>query len=477
MLSRPQRAPRCPQQAPTCQRPLSRKILLLSAVLAAPSLNAWAQTPTKAQPPSQAQPAHLDQAPHSEKVPQAGTLTFADAVALADKAPQVVAARDALARKREQNSHISRLTNNPQLGTQLGYRREGEGGGTEAQVSLQQAFNLSGYGQAARHSADTEAAALVAEAATVQLRQRQAAAKAWLAVWAAHEALHEAEHEVTVMSDFLTKIEHGAQVGTHTQVDVAEARAYLSEARLQALTIEGEAFDQGVELGRVLGVPTTTPLVASGDPLQPPLPELGPQTRQLLLNRTETLPEVAWRQQQAQAELLRAAETRAQYGTNLQLGAQWVREPNVPYAILGTAQLQLPVFNRGERDRGEQLATAARLRGLAQEAAVTARTELVMTLHEVEHSHELWLQLANHTVPASETTLRLRERLLQVGEGTVLETLLARRAVAAAKGRAARAWATLSLSRYKLWLYWQALGSPQPTAEPAVTPATSTGAR
>ena len=309
------------------------------------------------------------------------------------------------------------------------------------------------------------------------LRQRQAAAKAWLAVWAAHEALHEAEHEVTVMSDFLTKIEHGAQVGTHTQVDVAEARAYLSEARLQALTIEGEAFDQGVELGRVLGIPTATPLLASGDPLQPPLPELGPQTRQLLLNRTETLPEVAWRQQQAQAELLRAAETQAQHGTQLQLGAQWTREPNVPYAILGTAQLQLPVFNRGERDRGEQLATAARLRGLAQDAAVTARTELVMTLHEVEHSHELWLQLHNHTVPASETNLRLRERLLQVGEGTVLETLLARRAVAAAKGRAARAWATLSLARYKLWLYWQALGSPQPTAEPALTPATSTGAR
>ena len=54
--------------------------------------------------------------------------------------------------------------------------------------------------------------------------------------------------------------------------------------------------------------------------------------------------------------------------------------------------------------------------------------------------------------------------LLQAGEATVLEVLLARRSLAAIRGRAARARAALSFARYKLWLYFQQLGVTDATA-------------
>ena len=400
----------------------------------------------------------------------APALSFDEAIALADRTPTVAAVQQSARVKRQLDARISRLPYNPQLGVQVGYRRELVEAGVAAMVSVAQGFNLDGYGAARLRSAHAEEATLDAEVTAARLRQRLLGARSWTALWGATAAQREAEIEVGVMGEFLVRIERGAQAGALIQVDVTEARAYLAEARLQALTIEGEVFELGLEVARSVGRATDAPLVPAGPLPEPALPELSKAVRDHLLTLAGELPEPRARRLMSEGERLRAAETRAQRGTQLTLGAQWVHEPSAPSTVLGTLTLQLPVFDHGERERADVLASAERLHGAAADALLSAKTELVATLHEVEHSREIWEHLTASMLPASETNLRLRERLLQAGEGTVLEVLLARRSLAAIRGRAARARAALSFARYKLWLYFQQLGITDATVAGSKSP-------
>ena len=88
-----------------------------------------------------------------------------------------------------------------------------------------------------------------------------------------------------------------------------------------------------------------------------------------------------------------------------------MHEPSAPSTILGTLTLQLPIFDHGERERADALASAERLHGAAADALLSAKTELLSTLHELEHSREICEHLTTSVLPASETNLRLRERL------------------------------------------------------------------
>lgn len=385
-------------------------------------------------------------------------LSFSEAVALAESAPPVAAARKSAQVKRAVDAHLSRLPYNPQLGVQLGYRRELPEGGVDALVSVAQNFSLSGYGAARRRSVSAEESTLDAEADGARLRQRLASARSWIALWGATAALREAQSEVGLMGEFLATIERGARAGALIQVDVTEARSYLTEAHLQALTIEGEVFELGLELARYLGRTTDAPLRPAGALPAPVLPELSSSLRARLLARAGELPEARARRRASESERLRAAEVTAQRGMQLALGAQWMREPAAPLTLLGTLSFQLPLFDHGERERADYLAGAERLHGAAADALIAAQTELQTALHEFEHSREIWTHLTTSMLPASEANLRLRERLFQAGEGTVLEVLLARRSLAGVRARAARAQAVHSFSRYKLWLYLQQLG-------------------
>jgi outer membrane protein TolC len=393
-----------------------------------------------------------------EAGPGEAGLSFDEALRLADQSPAVVTALASAREKREGDAHVSRMTANPQVTAQLGYRREDVKQGFDAQASLLQGFHLEGYGAARRRSVTAEEAVLDADAEAVRLRQRLWCARSWLALWGATQAHAEAEREVDLAGELLARSERAAAAGALTQVDVSEARAYLAEARLAALGSEGEVFDLGLELARSMGRTATEPPRLVGSPPELLAGKLAPALRERLLASAGALPEVRSRLQGERAERLRAAEARAQRGAQLSVGAQWFHEPSAPYTLLGTLQLQLPLFDHGERESTDYLASAERLRGAAADAQRSAESELVAMMHELDHSREIWEELTLHLVPAAENTVRLRERMLAVGEGTVLEALLARRSLAAAQGRAARARATLSYNGYRLWFYGQLLG-------------------
>lgn len=407
-----------------------------------------------------------------EHAPSA-SVRFAEAIAQIEQAPSIRAAREGLQKKQAMDRTLSRMTANPQLYLQLGYRREGETvQGVEAQLGLQQQFSLSGYARRRAQAAAHEEAALQSEIGWLLFTRRLAVARTWLLLWGIGESLRAAEDEVKAMTELVQRVERATFALSLTQVDLAEARTYRSEAQLQVISLEGDEFDQGTELARLLAHPEPLFLHAEGPPPELPLPEPRDELRQRLLALAPGLPEPQTRRRFAEAERAREAEAHAQRGTQLTLGIVGLREPLPTYSLLGTFGLSLPFFERGQRERAELLARAARLAGEAEEATTAARAELLTALHDVTHTGEVAQEVSENTLPAAEQALKLRERLLSQGEGTMLEVLLARRSYAAARGRKARALAAHAFARYRLLQYVEALSMNQ-TSQTSKTSSTS----
>ncbi|MFO0574852.1 MAG: TolC family protein [Polyangia bacterium] len=401
----------------------------------------------------------LTLAAHTVAVPaHAGPppLTLAEALRQAAGAPVVRAREAALRVKRTLDAELGTLVHNPQVSGQLGYRREQGSGGFEGQLAVQQGFSLSGHAAARRRSATREEEVLGAEVEATRLLQQLATAALWAELWAAQQAERQAEEEVALTAQLLERTERLARAGALTQVDVASAQSYLAEVRARRHGIEGEVFDRGLELARALGA--SEPLRASDGATVVPLPPLADALLEEALRRAPLLPGPAVLQRAVAAERARAAESLAQRGTQVWLGVLGLHEPSTPWAALGTFTLSVPLFERGQRERADQLAAAARLAVEAAGAGVAAQATLRGAFHEVEHYTALARHVVEQLVPAAEREVALRERLLQVGDGTVLEVLVARRALVAARAQAARVQAVRITSEQRLALYLGQLG-------------------
>jgi outer membrane protein TolC len=383
-------------------------------------------------------------------------LSLAEALRQAAGAPGVKAREAALRVKRALDADLGTLVHNPQLSGQLGYRREQGTGGFEGQLAVQQGFSLAGHAAARRRSVAREEEALGAEVDAARLQQQLAVAPLWAELWAAQQAERQAEEEVALTLQWLERTERLARAGALTQVDVAAGQSYLAEVRSRRLGVEGEVFDRGLELGRALGA--SEALRADDAMIAVPLPALTDALLDEALRRAPLLPGPVVLQRAAAAERARAAETQAQRGTQVWLGVLGLREPSTPWAALGTFTLSVPLFERGQRERADQLAAAARLAVEATGACAAAQAALRGAFHEVEHYTGLARHVVEQLVPAAEREVALRERLLAVGDGTVLEVLVARRALVASRAQAARVQAARITSEQRLALYLGHLG-------------------
>ena len=388
--------------------------------------------------------------------PAEQSITFAETLKRCEAAPTVRAVEAALKVKRGLDPELGSLVHNPQITVQAGYRNDTGGQGADVQVSIQQGLNLAGYAKARRRSAELEEATLAAEWKATLLAEQLGAARLWSELWGAEQAEENVNEEVDLARQTLLRTERLFQGGAATQVDVATARTYLAEVQGRRLAAEGEVVELGLQLSRWLGVGGA--LHASGQPEDPRLPVLSDTLLTEALRKLAALPEPSMRRLAEQSERARAEETVAQRGTQLYVGAMWLREPTAPWAAFGTLTLSLPAFERGQRERADQLAAAARL-GVQTEAAVSgAQADLRQALHDVSHFGELGKLITETLLPSSAREVALRERLLAAGDGTILEVLMARRAYVAARTQSARVRANLIGSRQRLALYLTALG-------------------
>lgn len=383
-------------------------------------------------------------------------LSFADAMQRSREAPAVREVEAALSVKRAADRRIGALAHNPQISVDSGYRNDTGGRGVVVQVAVQQGFHLSGYAAARGRSVEQEEAALASEVRAVLLRQRLGVARLWTDLWGTSQAEQLARDEVELARQALQRTERLAQGGTLTQVDVAAASTYLAEVEARRLAVEGEAAEQGLALGRLLGIAEA--VRTEGSPAAVRLPPLSDGLVTEALHRCAQLPEPVLRRAAEQIELARDRELAAQRGTQLWIGAMALHEPTAPWAALGTLTLSLPMFDRGQRERADLLAAAARMRVSTEAAAIGAQVELRQALHDVEHFGELDRLLEQTLVPAASREVALRERLLSARDGTTLEVLLARRALVAARAQAARVRGSLLGSRHRLSIFFTALG-------------------
>lgn len=396
--------------------------------------------------------------------PSARTLSFAEAMQRSREAPAVRAVEAALSAKRAADRRIGTLTHNPQISVESGYRDDTGGRGAVVQVAVQQGFSLSGYAIARRRSVEHEETALAIEVREALLRQRLGSARLWTELWGTAQAEQLARDEVELARQMLQQTERLAKSGAVTQVDVATASTYLAEVEARRMAVEGEAVEQGLSLGRFLGLGEAVRV--AGVPEEAILPSLTDSLVVEALRRCAQLPEPALRRTAEQVELARARELAAQRGTQLWLGAMALHEPTAPWAAFGTLTLSLPMFDRGQRERADLLAAAARMRVGAEGAEAGAQVELRQALHEVEHFGELDKLLEQTLVPAAAREVALREKLLNAGDGTILEVLLSRRALVAARAQAVRVRASLLGSRHRLSLFFIALGLSAEEAQP-----------
>lgn len=396
--------------------------------------------------------------------PSARALSFAEAMQRSREAPAVREVEAALSAKRAADRRIGTLAHNPQISVESGYRDDTGGRGAVVQVAVQQGFYLSGYTIARRRSVDHEETALAIEVREALLRQRLGSARLWTELWGTAQAEQLARDEVELARQMLQQTERLAKGGAVTQVDVAMASTYLAEVEVRRLAVEGEAVEQGLSLGRFLGLEEAVRV--AGVPEEVTLPPLTDSLVAEALRRCAQLPEPALRRAVEQVEIARARELAAQRGTQLWLGAMALHEPTAPWAAFGTLTLSLPMFDRGQRERADLLAAAARMRVGAEGAEAGAQVELRQALHDVEHFGELDKLLEQTLVPAAAREVALREKLLNAGDGTILEVLLARRALVAARAQAVRIRASLLGSRHRLSLFFTTLGLSVEEAQP-----------
>lgn len=385
------------------------------------------------------------------------SVTFDQAIALADITQHVLAARRADQAKRDADRGVSGMTLNPQVAIQPGRRFDSAGTRNPDLVAeISQSWNLSGHGRARRDTMRIEEEVLTAQARGAALFERLGAGRAWIERWEATRLHAVAEQEVAVATEIARLMQRSRELGEATMTDLQDAQAYLSETRLADLDAEGRVFESGLSLSRALGRSPAVPTNADGDLPQPELPDLA--RPDVLVARADTLPDVQRTALAARAMRARSVEEHAMRGFIGQFGVVGMRDSSTGgFVLSGSARFTVPLFDRGERERGDYLAAAARDEGESADAYLMAVNDVRLAIHEVHHTGETLNELENALVPTALEAARLHERLLKAGEATVIAALQSRRIAIMAQRRLEMARAANAWAKVKLWLLLSAM--------------------
>lgn len=374
-------------------------------------------------------------------------ITFAQAIEQSEHAPLLEAALAVEAARRDQADHVSLMTHNPIFGVQPGARALERGGhGPEVYVSLSQRVNLARLSKRRREALERELSHDVAAQRVLRFSVRRAVAELWFARWGAQEAQALAERERALAAELLSTMETLLSAGEGTVLERAAALTWGAEAEIAALTFEGEAMATGVSLARAMGQPPTAPLAVATELPQIDLTDEA-SLRAALLD-VRSAPGVASATTLREADSSRLAEVAAARGPTMAFGALGWREGGGDYAAVATLEVDIPVFERGERERATAAAEVERAKGNERESVLTAQAERVLWLHDIQHSRELLEVIERRLLPSAWAVADAQYKRMQAREATAQDWVLARRAVLKSELDAIRARATQALARF-----------------------------
>ncbi len=381
-------------------------------------------------------------------------IAFDEAVALADGNPRVLGGRQAahlLARGHEASPLLDA---NPVLAVAVGARvAPASDRGLEWTASLSQSVSLQGAAARRKEALGAEAAWLTADTDADLLAHRLAAATAWLALWEAEQQAAGVAREIANEEELLRLVARLASIRERTLADLATVEARLAEVKVRERMAQGSLVEAQARLGAEIRSAAGEPLRAEG---RPPEYLVAAADKDRLLVAAAALPAVRAKALLARSELVRAHEERAMRGVRLTVGAEFRREATGATILQGTIAVPVPFFAVGAREYAARAASSIRLGGEAADEQGRARAAIALALHEVEHTEEVFTLLASRMVPAAERAAALRERQLQLGEGTILDVIDARRGVLEARARLVRATRERAWARISIHLLWAA---------------------
>jgi outer membrane protein, heavy metal efflux system len=289
---------------------------------------------------------------------QEEALTLEQALALARvRAPAILSARVRTAEARARLTGASvLLRENPLVETAVGSRTSGRGTFVDADVGIQQTFELGGRRGARIAGAEAGVDRAVAGSDDAALRLlRDVAIAFYRALWA-EQRLRLATAAEGAGADVVRIAERRRQAGDMTALDVNVARTALARARSDQQAAEAIRNAALGELRILLGMAADPPLAVRGDLRDRRRYELGE-----LIARAPDRPDL--RALDAEA---REANADVRLGDGLAwpdlgFGARYEREEEAD-VVLGALTLTLPFFERGQGLRAEAGARARRLR-------------------------------------------------------------------------------------------------------------------
>jgi outer membrane protein TolC len=362
----------------------------------------------------------------------AGELGFDAALAEAERVPEVQAERAAWEARTGLADNVSRLNYNPVLQLQPGVRRMQSGGrGGEVYVTATQRFSLTGAGGARKHAVRAESQEDEAQLALARTLARRRIAQAWLARWSAQQAVQAARAELISARELSTRSQRIFAAGESTRVDTATLDTWAAEAELTALAGEGEAFDTGTQLSEALGAAERGSQGVSGELPQIDLPP--DIDTSALVAGSSNAPQVQLGARTQEADAARLREVHAVRG---------------PSAAIGGMEVEIPLFERGERERASASAALERARGRAQQTEITERVRRVRLGHELHHTKAVVDALEQRLLKAAEALASAQQKRFEAREGTAQDWVMARRQVLRAKLDTARAQAAHAFARF-----------------------------
>ncbi|MBT8494178.1 MAG: TolC family protein, partial [Deltaproteobacteria bacterium] len=273
--------------------------------------------------------------------------------------------------------------------------------------------------------------------------QRIVAARAWLDAWRSRREAELANKRLATARALAANSTRALELRAATRGDVAAARSYLAEARVQAIDARGKLYDAEVELGAQVGLPVGTVVRAAAALPSPPLSR--PATSKLK-TMVEGLPAVAVARLNQRAVVARRTELRSKQSARTSLLVQVQRESPDAWIVFGGASVTLPWQARGQRALAESRADGEWAAGQLELERRRAATALVLALHEVEHTARVLKSIESQALPRAVELVDVSRRLHKAGEITTRELLLAEQRahgveLLAVEARAAAAWA------------------------------------
>ena len=377
-------------------------------------------------------------------------LSFSEAIERAPTTPAVLGALNAHERRGAEASGMRRVTENPVIGVQPGFRNIrylSHGTGPEVYATLTQRVRLTQQGKKRKASVEKELEHDEAAAVLALRDARASIAQAWFARWTGQQAVAIAAGEVRLAAELLGRMNTLAAAGEATQVDVALVEAWQAEATLFALQMEGAAFDSGIDLARSVGAAERGPL-ATTDEL--PLVEVPNESAlRATLPDPVLMPSVAVARAAREADAARVVEMRAARGVELNLGAMGWREGSGDTAAVAIVEWTLPVIEHGKRESSVAVAALAEAEQFERRAVLDAHAERLRVIHEVVHTEEVLRATEGALLRTAQRLEDAQRKRLDAREGTSQDWVLARRGVLRALIETAHARANHSFARFR----------------------------